>query len=69
MFAAGLEPALALAGTIGVYLDENREPVRIAPPVLALQGKNRPRARVEPLGRQWTLPATEAVGVGVGVAA
>ena len=63
MFAHGLEPALGLAGAIGVYLDETREPVRIAPPVLAIQGKNRHRARIEPLGREWTLPATEAVGV------
>ena len=64
MFTAEVAREAALAAMIAVYLAELPDAVQIAPPILAVMGRSgRNQARLAPLERTWTLPATEAVDV------
>jgi hypothetical protein len=64
MFSAEIAPEAALAAMIAVYLADLPDVVQIAPPILAVMSRSgRNQARLAPLERIWTLPATEAVGV------
>jgi Bacterial DNA-binding protein len=64
MFSAEVAREGALAAMIAVYLAELTDVVQIAPPILAVMSRGgRNQARLAPLERTWTLPATEAVGV------
>jgi hypothetical protein len=64
MFTAEVAREAALAGMIAAYLGELPGAVQIAPPILAVIGRGRRmQARLAPLERTWTLPATEVVGV------
>jgi hypothetical protein len=64
MFTAEVDREVALAGMIAAYLGDLSDAVQIAPPILGAIGRGRRKqARLAPLDRAWTLPATEAVGV------
>jgi uncharacterized membrane protein YeiH len=64
MFTDEIAREAALAAMIAVYLVELSDVVQIAPPILAVMGRSgRNSARLAPLERTWTLPATEAIGV------
>ena len=64
MFSAEVAREAALAAMIVVYLAELPDAVQIAPPILVVMGRSgRNQARLSPLERTWTLPATEVVGV------
>lgn len=64
MFSAEIAREAALAAMIALYLSELADAVQIAPPILAVMSRSgRNQARLAPLERTWTLPATEAVGV------
>ena len=64
MFTAETAREAALAAMVAVYLAELADAVQIAPPILAVMSRGgRNQARLAPLERTWTLPATETVGV------
>jgi hypothetical protein len=64
MFSAEIACEAALAAMIAVYLADLADAVQIAPPILAVMSRSgRNQARLAPLERAWTLPATEAAGV------
>jgi hypothetical protein len=64
MFSAEVDREVALAAMIAAYLGDVSDAVQIAPPILGVIGRGRRKqARLAPLDRTWTLPATETVGV------
>lgn len=64
MFTAEVAREAALAAMIAAYLGELTTAVQIAPPILAVMGRGgRNKARLAPLERTWTLPASEVVGI------
>ncbi|MFI4977428.1 MAG: hypothetical protein ACHQC8_01930 [Solirubrobacterales bacterium] len=63
MFPANVNHANGLAAAIGGYLEKYPGPYRIAPPILYTTTAQYRRAHVMTLDREWTLPASKAIGV------